>query len=147
MSGRRNSGVFFANMVGFEVNFCEISQCWHVVIQSQRNIEVSIFVTCLNFAGYRVVNLLSPNEQWLIELSLIKNCIEFELVCKLPGTSLESEALVYTRPRWILAENPRSAGKILWWIGVLIASISKIANSTNCELHLCAKDITQSAYF
>ena len=39
----------FADRVGFKVSFLEISQCRHV--RWSNNVQVTIFVTCLNFAG------------------------------------------------------------------------------------------------
>ena len=61
MYGKRKSGVFFAVRVGFQVSFLEISQRGMYVTSSQRsNIQVTITVTCLNFAvtGSRI--LLHP---------------------------------------------------------------------------------------
>ena len=63
MYGKRKSGVFFAVRVGFQVSFLEISQHRHVgyMTSSQHsNVQVTITVTCLNFAvtGSRI--LLHP---------------------------------------------------------------------------------------
>ena len=45
MYGKRKSGVFFADSLGFEVSFLEISQRRHVVTSSQRrNVQVTITV-------------------------------------------------------------------------------------------------------
>ena len=50
--GKRKSGVFFADSLGFEVSFLEISVpartwCNHNIV----HVQVTIFVTCLNFVG------------------------------------------------------------------------------------------------
>ena len=47
MYGKRKSGVFFAVRVGFHVSFLEISQRRHT---QHSNLQVTITVTCLNFA-------------------------------------------------------------------------------------------------
>ena len=61
MFERGKSGVFFADRVGFKVSILEISQAGTSVIQSQHsNVQVSIFVTCLNFAGTGSQILLNP---------------------------------------------------------------------------------------
>ena len=62
MYGKRKSGVFFAVRVGFQVCFLEISQRRQVrdIITTCSNVQVTITVTCLNFAvtGSRI--LLHP---------------------------------------------------------------------------------------
>ena len=96
MYGKRKSGVFFAVRVGFQVSFFwKFHSAGTYVTSSQHsNVQVTITVTCLNFAitGSRI--LLHPlgssrrgKPSWKID-------IEFQWGSKLPGTS--SEALVCT---------------------------------------------------
>ena len=94
MYGKRKSGAFFAVRVGSKVSFLEISQRWPYVIQSQQsNVQVTIFVTCLNFAGTGS-RILLIHWVWVVDrvIPSQKNCIEFQWGSKLQGTS--SEALV-----------------------------------------------------
>ena len=61
MYGKRKSGVFFAVRVGFQVCFLEISQRRHIgYVITTSNVQVTITMTCLNFAvtGSRI--LLHP---------------------------------------------------------------------------------------
>ena len=61
MYGKRKSGVFFAIRVGFQVCFLEFHSAGTYVTSLQRsNVQVTITVTCLNFAvtGSRI--LLHP---------------------------------------------------------------------------------------
>ena len=61
---KRKLGVFFADSLGFIVNFLEISQCRHV------------YTSCIEF--------MSENDP------VAKNRIEFQWRSKLPGTSSEA---------------------------------------------------------
>ena len=64
MYGKRNSGVFFASfIVRFKISFLEISvPGTNVITLHHNNVQVTIFVTCLNFAGTGSRILLPPSE-------------------------------------------------------------------------------------
>ena len=61
MYGKRKSGVFFAVRVGSKSAFWKFHSAGTYVIQSQHsNVQVTIFMTCLNFAGTGWRILLPP---------------------------------------------------------------------------------------
>ena len=143
MYGKRKSGVFYAVRVGFQVSFWKFHSAGTYVMSSQRsNIQVTITVTCLNFAvtGSRILlHPLSlnrrgkPSRKIALNSNGEVNCRELAQRPWYEGHFLISTSFRYIQPinqDFIVGEGETFQNGGLWHDGTI--HLACLHNSWRC---------------